>query len=207
MGRRIRIVVLVLGILAVVQFFVPHASGRWVHRNLLDWLVILESGALVAGVVALARHQVLQFRASGGRARIYPLLTLVGLGAMILSGILGPINERSLFDSLYAWLLQPIQATMLSLLVFYMASAAFRSFRLSSAPATILLAAALIVLLGRVPLGEKLVPNISLFSTWIIRVPNVGATRGLWIGIGLAGSATALRVILGIQGPASWKGR
>ena len=31
--------------------------------------------------------------------------------------------------------------------------------------------------------------------------------ESVWIGIGLASSATALRVILGIQGPGSWKRR
>jgi hypothetical protein len=123
---------------------------------------------------------------------------------MVLFGLLQGTDGGSVFDALYVTVLQPIQASALGLLGFYMASAVFRSFHLSSAPATILLLSAVIVILGNVPFGERIVPKVSLFATWIIQVPNVAATRGLWIGIGLAGSATALRVILGLQGPVRW---
>ena len=57
MARGVRLFVLVLGVIAIVQYFVPHAAGRWVHTNLLDWLVVLESAAIIAGVVALIRYQ------------------------------------------------------------------------------------------------------------------------------------------------------
>jgi len=205
--NRLRIMVLILGLLAILQFFIPHNTGRWVNRFLLDWLVILEFFALIAGIVALVRGQLISIRKTQGSARIYPGLFFVGLAIMIITGLVGPIAKGSLFDTCFRWFLQPLQSTLFSLLAFYMAYAAFRSFRLKSAPATILLLSAVIMLMGRMPLGERVIPNISLFANWIVRVPNVGSTRGLWIGIGLAGIATAMRVIIGIEGPASWRRR
>jgi hypothetical protein len=207
MRYAVRVVVLVLGILAAVQFFIPHGSARWVQARLVDWLTILEFAALIAGVCALARHHVRRIGVAGMSGKAYSGITLTGMGVMILFGLVLGTDNGSVFDALYVTVLQPIQASAMGLLGFYMASAVFRSFHLSSAPATILLLSAVIVILGNVPLGERLVPRVSLFATWIIQVPNVAATRGLWIGIGLAASATALRVILGLQGPASWKRR
>jgi len=195
-----RPVAMVLGILAILQFFVPHRAGRWVEARLVDWLVLLEAAALVAGVMALARRHVVRCKA-GGSDRLFSSLTLGAMGITLLAGLLPGEAASTTFDTLYEWVLQPIQSTMLSLLAFYMASAVFRSFRFASAPATILLISAVTVLLARVPMGEEMVPRISVFSTWIIRGPNVAATRGVWIGIGLAACATAFRVILGIQGP------
>jgi len=207
MNAALRVLVFVLGSLAVAQFFVPHAVARWVETRLLDWLMVLEFAALLAGVTALVRRQLHRVKELKTHERVYPALVLAGFGIMILVGLIEGIGNGTVFDILYTSVLQPVQAAVMSLLAFYMASAVFRSFRLTSAPATILLLSSLIVILGRVPLGDQLVPKISLFATWIIRVPNVAATRGLWIGIGLAGSATALRVILGIQGPGTWNRR
>jgi hypothetical protein len=67
--------------------------------------------------------------------------------------------------------------------------------------ATILLVSAIIVMLGRVPVGEQLVPGIARASDWLLTVPNMAAKRAIAIGLGLGGSATALKVVLGIEAP------
>ncbi|MBN1423656.1 hypothetical protein JXA88_03780 [Candidatus Fermentibacteria bacterium] len=191
---------ILLGGAAILVYFVPHQAGQWVEARLVDWLVLLQAAALVAGILALIRRQLARVRSGSLSQRIYPMLMLGSMAAMLIAGLFGT-TAATAFGALYGSVLQPIQASMLSLLAFYMASAVFRSFRLTSAPATILLISALVVLLARIPLGEQMIPRISVFATWIIRGPNVAATRGLWIGMGLAAVATAFRVILGVQGP------
>jgi hypothetical protein len=100
---------------------------------------------------------------------------------------------------------------MFAMLAFYIASAAYRSFRARSALATILLVSAVLVMIGRVPLGEILwppftigslaVPGAAQVSDWLINVPNLAAKRAIYIGLGLGGAATALKVVLGIEAP------
>ena len=92
-----------------------------------------------------------------------------------------------------------LQGTMFSLLAFFVASAAYRAFRARSLEATILLGAAVIVMAGRVPLGEYLLPGIGQISDWIMNVPNTAAQRGILIGVSLGGIAISIKIIFGIE--------
>jgi hypothetical protein len=115
-----------------------------------------------------------------------------------------------IYDHLYV----PMNATMFALLAFYVASAAFRAFRIRSTEAGLLAAAALIVMIGRVPVGDAItravfdhpgVPQVlralrlSDLQQWVMDVPQNAAKRAVLIGAAMGVMATGLRVILGIE--------
>jgi len=102
---------------------------------------------------------------------------------------------RAFFDNI----LIPIFATMFSLLAFFIASAAYRAFTARNVMATLLLLAALIVMLRFNPYFGPLSPYMSKASNWLMNVPNLAAQRAIIIGVGLGIVATALKVILGIE--------
>jgi hypothetical protein len=93
----------------------------------------------------------------------------------------------------------PMQATVFSLLAFFVASASFRGFRARSIPAAVLLISALVILVGRIPLADYLSSVIPKITFWIQDYPSMAARRAILIGIGLGSMTTALRVILGIE--------
>jgi len=93
----------------------------------------------------------------------------------------------------------PMGATMFSLLAFFVASAAFRAFRASNWRATLLLASAFIVMLGRVPIGGMIWKQIPVISEWMMQVPNMAGQRAVMIGAALGVVATSLRMIFGIE--------
>ncbi len=94
---------------------------------------------------------------------------------------------------------------MFSLLAFFIASAAFRAFRIRTVEAGLLAVAALIVMLGRVPVGDVMsgaLPEwlrLGAMQDWIMNVPQNAAKRAILIGAALGVMATGLRVILGIE--------
>ncbi len=122
-------------------------------------------------------------------------------------GGIGALNDRQpiiggqasyMFRSFFNYIMIPIQATMFSLLAFFIASAAYRAFRARSILATVLLLAAL-VLMGRlIPLGP-VTDFLNDLSSWILLTPNLAAKRAILIGVGLGMVATALKVVLGIE--------
>ena len=111
-----------------------------------------------------------------------------------------PLEFHPTFQVLFDNMVSPLQATMFSLLAFYVASAAYRAFRARNVEATILLVAAIIVMLGRIPFGDMLTGGrMTPLSEWIMNRPNAAAQRGIIIGAALGAASMSIRVILGIE--------
>ncbi len=106
--------------------------------------------------------------------------------------------ENSMFRIFFDYVMMPILATMFALLAFFIASAAYRAFRARNVLATLLLIAALIVMLRFNPWipGAEWVART---SNWLMNVPNLAAQRAIVIGIGLGIVSTAVKIILGIE--------
>ncbi len=196
----------IMGIIMTVQFFIPHRHSQWLFENMLRWLIIVFTFALILGILSLVKLHIqkVQYRRQDW---LYSIVALIGLGLSLVTGFMrGPdsISEGQPFMTLYNYIQIPMQATMFSLLAFYIASAAFRTFRARTLEATLLLIAAVVVMLGRVPLESIVGRWLPDFAEWILDYPNMAAKRGIMIGIGLGVISTALKIILGIE--RSWLG-
>jgi hypothetical protein len=107
-------------------------------------------------------------------------------------------------QTLYLNIIVPLGSTMFALLAFFMASASYRSFRARSVESTLLLTTAFIIMIGVLPLADKISHHLPSFAQWIMDIPNVAAKRGILFGIALGAIATSLKIILGIE--RSWLG-
>jgi hypothetical protein len=100
-----------------------------------------------------------------------------------------------LYDHIFA----PCNSTMFALLAFFIASAAFRAFRARNVEAALLLGAAILIMVGRVPIGRAVSDVFPWLADWIIDVPNNAGRRAIMMGAALGAIATSLRVILGLE--------
>ncbi len=193
-------IIFVCGVFMALQFFVPHEKSEYLYEFVaLDWPPIIGVFAMMLGVLSLTRVSVTKIkRKSDGWG--YSIVTLLGLFAMSAFGIVGYYYPPMMtaFDWQFNNVMIPISATMFSLLAFYIASAAYRAFRARSVLATILLVAAIIVMIRFFPLGP-MTGAVGKLSDWILNVPNLAAKRAILIGVGLGIVSTALKVILGIE--------
>ncbi|TKB78564.1 MAG: hypothetical protein E8D45_04455, partial [Nitrospira sp.] len=121
---------------------------------------------------------------------------VVGLWASGKEAIDGTMTA---FGWVYNFMMVPLQGTMFAILAFFIASAAYRSFRARSREAAVLLVAAVIVMMGRVPLGEYLIPISGDISQWILNVLNASVRRAILIGVSLGAVALSFKIIFGVE--------
>jgi hypothetical protein len=197
----------VIGLFMIVSFFVPHHLAS-VPANYLQQcaVIVVAFGYVLGGANALRVNlEGILKRQPDWPYKIVLVLTLV---STVVIGILDgrrwqDTGTTSMF--LYNQLYSPMQATMFALLAFFIASAAFRAFRVRTVEAGLLAAAALIVMLGRVPVGDVLTGwlpesvRMSAVQDWIMNIPQNAAKRAILMGAAMGVMATGLRVILGIE--------
>lgn len=193
------ILTLSTGIFSFCYYFIPHKQMQDLWFIATSWLMIIGGGAMAVGVISMIRTYWKKARNKQDPNRYYCYITLVCMAAMSIVGFAGGIKSGTLFNTLFKFVMAPLESTMFSLLAFYIASAAFRSFRLKSFSAGLLLVSAMLVMLSQIPTGEVISPYIPKISAWILDHPNVAAQRAIQIGISIGVVSTALKIILGID--------
>jgi hypothetical protein len=194
---------LILGFIAgtffLVQFFVPHAYLQTVYDMVVqDWLLVLGVFVFVLGMGSFFRTHLDRIRERRPEAP-YSVIAILSFAAMATLGLGWGTDPGSPFQWVFRWVQTPLDATVFSLLAFFMASAAYRSFRARSVEATILLITAVIVIIGRVPIGSMITHYWPEATEWIMYFPTVGVKRAIGFGVALGVIATSLRIILGIE--------
>ncbi len=187
------------GVAAALQYYIPHPLSEAALTEISVWLRIILGFAMILGIASLCHvhYAKIRIRAAGWG---YSLVVYLSMLATVAVGLWSSGQEEGTgFGWIYTYALLALQGTMFSMLGFFVASAAFRAFRARSKEAAVLLVAALIVMFGRVPLGEYLIPAAGPMAGWILNVLNTAARRGIIIGISLGGIATSIKIIFGIE--------
>lgn len=187
-----------VGVFMLVQFFVPYKGWQDYQNALEAWGRIIGAFAIVLGVGSLFQRHAERIR----RRRHewgYSVVTLLSFAIMFTLGIAWGKDKGTPFDWMFTNVQVPLDATMFSLLAFFVASAAYRSFRARSPEATLMLLAAVIVMLGRVPVGLHIYHKLPAMTEWIMGVPAVAAKRGIIFGAALGVLATSFRIIAGLE--------
>ena len=213
------------GLIPILFLYVPKrflAGEKGMSPRLDSWLIILAGFAILLGIVNVLQNN-LRKVSRREKGWFFSVVLLVGLFVMGGLGIYGAVSGHGIgiaadgtptpFQWMTDWFFQPLQSTIFSLLAFFMASAAFRAFRARNTEATILLVAAALIMMGRVPVLELIaLPIPALHATaaaasqwlgklteWIMKTPNGAAQSGIIIGAALGAASMAIRVILGIE--------
>ena len=199
------IVALLCGLLGAAINFVPHPTAAELKEDLAVWSRFIGSFAVLLGIYSLVRlhlNRMRQREAGWG----YSLFFFVGFVGMSVAGLYNggewfwnDTGNAVQFRWLYRHLFTAAGATMFSVLGFFIASAAYRTFRAKTASAAVLLSAAIIVMLGRAPLGGLITHYIPDMAEWIMMVPNTAAKRAVLFGVCLGVLATSLKIIFGVE--------
>ncbi len=184
-----------VGIIVLLSFFTSAPTIQGLTTLFIHTAMIIAAFAFLLGVLnVLLVHLGKIVRREGGWG--YSLaLVLVMLAVLIL----GRPGTRGPTEGSVAWVLQniqiPLEATFLSLLAFFIITASQRALRSRPKEAGFMLFVAAIVLLGQIPVGEKILPQWPAFKDWLLAVPATAGIRGLLLGAALGTIATGLRLL------------
>lgn len=193
------------GMVMMLVEFSPHPLSEGLRAELINWSLIIGPFALVIGVVTLVHTHLIRIKRRVEHWQ-YSYLVFMGIIVMVAFGL--PNGPK---DKVFEWLFDnvqvPMEATMFSLLAFFIASASYRAFRARTLEATLLLVAALVVMIGNAPIGDLLWNELSpvgenIPSTarqWILDNPNLSSRRGIILGVSLGVISQSIRIIFGIE--------
>lgn len=186
------------GIVMIITEFSPHATSQAIYKEIANWGRVITPFVFVLAVMTLIQTHWTRIQRRTEYWQ-YSFVVFAGMIAMAVAGVpYGPQHPT------FAWLFNnvqvPMEATMFSLLAFFISSAAYRAFRARTFEATLLLVTAVIVMMGNVPVGDLIWPEAaSNARQWILDNPNLSARRGIIIGVSLGAISQSIRIILGIE--------
>lgn len=193
------LITFVFGVFMIIQYFIPHPVVNNLATTLQGWAIIVIAFSYVLGSANILRING-EHLYKRHRDWPYKAVLIAGFLLMLLSGLIGGIQQGSFAnDRLFMNIYIPMSATMYSTLAFFIASAAFRAFRIRTWQAAVLAVTAVMVMLGRIPISEFFWSQFPELVDWIMNVPNAVAQRGILIGAALGAIATGLKVVLGIE--------
>jgi hypothetical protein len=210
-GRIIATVVaIVVGLFVLADLFASQWNGEIFGINdlkqtingvgffLISWAAVVIAFALLLGFV-----NVISVHWNRVRARkpgsIFSVVLLLSLMGTLIIGYSGPASDKGQF--IFEFILKPLEATFFALLAIFIATAAFRAFRIRNLETFFFVLFALIVLLGQVPVSIYLWPELPVVKDWILNVPTLAGVRGILLGVALGTIATGLRVLIGVDRP------
>jgi len=174
-----------------------------------NFTIVVGTMAFLLGPFNLARgHLVTLFRKKKGWLESLVFFVFL-IGAIAVKGLYETdFGKWAHFDMAHDALVYGITnaffASSMALLAFYLVSAAHRAFRLNSIEAGLMMLAAVIILLGQVPLGDWITHGLPpawqlrSWAQWILDYPNIGVQRAVLIGAAGGAFAAGMRHWLGL---------
>ena len=160
------ITVMVTSILSVLLFFLPQAEV--LQTYLFMGAIVISGFAMLIGMDSLILFHAR--RVQRGERVLYSSTLLITFFITVAWGILdwirigSPFNPRASFMWLFRNVYLPLDATMFSILAFYIASAAYRAFRARNINSFLLLVFATVVMIGRILYAHIIFPiALSIF--------------------------------------------
>jgi hypothetical protein len=223
MNRKIPLVIVFCsGIIMVVGYFIQNPLLKTILDRIDNWSRIGLTCAMILGILSLLMNNAKKV-ALQSPGWIYNLLLLASFLFTFFFAIqYHVVNQNGVWLTvkgtdvgtpayqIFIYVYTPLSATMFSLTAFFIASAAYRAFRAKNIESALLLVSAILVMLGSIPLGDKLFNalgfekifgtyNLSWLSSFIQSVPMAAGQAAIWIGVGIGMVSFSIKILGGID--------
>ena len=220
--RLVWVITFVAGLFFLLEFVLPEEAPAWLggFRNPLTpyldgatkFLIVVATMAFLVGPVNLVRQHLptaLRRRKGWVESVVFFVFLAAGIVAQAYhaegrTAVAMQAALDRLYGVLFYGLMLGFGASSMALLAFYLVSAAHRAFRVNNLEGGLMMASAVIILLGQVPLGDWLTQGLPepvqlpSVAQWILTVPNTAVQRAVLLGACGGAFAAAVRQWLGV---------
>lgn len=186
-----------VAVVVAFEYFIKGATLRQLSSFLQNSTIVMSACAMALGAVGMIQRNVrmVSRRSSGW---VYSMVVLLSMCVFpIIRAVSGTRSPAFLF--VYNNYFAPVGATLFAFLIFYTGTAVYRTFNVRNAKAFVLLASGVLLMLGRMPLGDAIWEGFPVIGNWIMQVPNSAANRGIIISSGIGVVASGVRYVLGLE--------
>jgi len=191
-------IITVISLVLFLAFFVNKEQVPAVQDAALAlqvFVIPLGGFALGLGAVSLAMYYTKRIV----KKQQYWQYNAAALASMALVIVLGFLeaDPQTAFQWYFLNVLTTLETSIWSILAFFLASAAYRGLKVRTLESTLLMVAAILVMLSNAPIGPALWGPSADIGAWIMNVPNVAGMRGLNIVVAVGIFVVALRTFMG----------
>ncbi|MCL2498236.1 MAG: hypothetical protein FWF06_06475 [Symbiobacteriaceae bacterium] len=190
----------IVGVTAMINtYFVNPSLAAFCTRYLARTSTVSSAWAVGLGTLNLMRIHIRRINRRQDNWQYSVSLVVTYVIFLFLGVFLVGHQNNHFFQAFFNSIQPHLSSTMFSVLCFYIASAAFRAFRMRSMEATMMLLSAFIIMLGNVPIGAAIFPPMPQISDWIMNQINTSSLRAMSIGLSMGGIAQTMRNLVGIE--------
>ncbi len=190
-----------VGVVVLLGQFISNITLDNIVGVLISWGAIVGAFALLLG---LANLVLFHTKRIVKRDREMPFSILILASALVVFLLALPSGGTGATSQwVMRYVYQPLEASFLSLLVFFIGAAVYRALRVRSWEMALFAISAVIVLIGSAPFMSVVSPFFPALRDWVVNVPALAGGRGILLGVALGIMATGLRLLTGIDRPYS----
>jgi len=191
----------VIALVMILDFFIGDSTALdWINDTAVitrSWGIVISAFAMGLGAINLLRRHSRSIVRRDDNA-FYSFLLVASMLVMIVLGVASG-TESPGYDFMFSNILSPASSTMYASIAFYIVTAAYRSFSARNLEGWLLLITAVIVMLGKAPIGSVISDFFPVASNWIESVPNTAGMRAIMMGAALGVISSAVKMFLGLD--------
>lgn len=190
-----------VGLVVLLGQFITNSTLDSIVGVLVLWGAVVGAFALLLGLANLGMFHAGRILKRDAQMPFSVLILVTAIVVFLLVLPSGGTGAASQWVMRYLY--QPLEASFLALLVFFIGTAVYRALRVRTWEMALFAISAVVVLVGSVPFMGVVSPLIPAAKEWVVNVPALAGVRGILLGVSLGIIATGLRLLTGIDRPYS----
>jgi hypothetical protein len=180
----------------IIPFFLNIPPLEAASAEIMRMLVPVGGFAMVLGGFDVTLRHINKVRRQQSGYLFSIVLIAVYIFFLIITLIPG---LEDLYTTAYITIIGRVNETVFSLIALFMATIAYRAFKMRTTETFLFGISCLIVLLANAPIGEVIWPGSAPLRDWIMDVLNMAGMRAVGIGVALGIFAYGIRTMLGYE--------